>query len=321
VDARQLRQRHEAPADPVSPEVSRPVIGDVAERLYPGFPGSDANEHLRTIPACAALGMTQRATLGGPIVTSLDGALPAVRAASGGVSRGAALVLADQATAGGVFASLSQPTPMMTLDLRVDWFGPLPGGVLACAIDDVVREGDLALARGRLIADGAPVGAALARYLIGSMPGGGGHRIEDRRDVMPPSDAGTFAEYLDALSTPEGLVMRPRTEHIGAPLPAYHGGVIAGLLEHAAVMAIDPAFRPIDFEVRFLAPARAQHPLVARVLPRRTGRRAATIDVEAHQGDPERPVAIARMLAIADAPGAATTFDLPRASPGVSDRS
>ena len=286
--------------------------GDGAERLYPGFPGSDANEHLRTIPACAALGMRQRAALGGPVVTSLDAALPAVRDSSGRVARGAALVLTDQATAGGVFATLAQPTPMMTLDLRVDWFGPLPNNVLDCAIDDVVREGDLALARGRLLAHGAPVGAATARYLIGSMPGGGGHRIEDRREVLPPSDDATFAHYLDTISSPDGLTMRPRTAHVGAPLPAYHGGVIAALLEQAAVRAIDPAFRPIDIEVRFLAPARAEHPLIARVVPRRTGRRAATIDVDAHQGDPSRPVAVARMLAISDEAGAVRAIELPR---------
>lgn len=280
--------------------------------LYPGFPGSDANEHLRTIPACAALGMTQRAALGGPVVTSLDAALPAVRDAAGRVSRGAALVLADQATAGGVFATLSQPTPMMTLDLRVDWFGPLPAGALDCAIDDVVREGDIALARGRLLANGVPVGAATARYLIGSMPGGEPGRMEERRAVLPPSTAGTFAGYLDAVSSADGLTMAPRSEHVGAPLPAFHGGVIAGLLEHAAVQSIDAGFRPIDIETRFLAPARAERPLVARVVPRRTGRRAVTIDIDAHQGDPARPVAIARMLAITDAAGEPAVFALPR---------
>lgn len=282
------------------------------EQIYPGFPGGDANEHLRTIPACAALGMRQRAALGGPVVTSLDAALPAVRDAAGRVSRGAALVLADQATAGGVFASLSTPTPMMTLDLRVDWFGPLPTGTLECAIDDVVREGAHALARGRLIADGKPIGAAVARYMIGSMPGGGDSRIEDRREISPASTAATFIEYLDAVSAPDGLTVTPRHAHIGAPLPAFHGGVIAALLEHAAVQTIDAAFRPLDIEVRFLAPARADRPLIARVVPRRTGRRAVTIDVDAHQGDPARPVAIARMLAISDAAGDARMIELPR---------
>jgi acyl-coenzyme A thioesterase PaaI-like protein len=88
--------------------------------------------------------------------------------------------------------------------------------------------------------------------------------------------------------------------------------VIAALLEQAAVGSIDPAFRPIDFEIRFLAPARADRPLTARVVPRRVGRRAVTIDVDAYQGEPDRPVAVARMLAITDAAGEVRMFDLPR---------
>lgn len=282
------------------------------ERLYPGFPGSEPNEHIRTIPACAALGMRQRATIGEPVSTSLDGSLPAVCDVQGRVSRGAALVLADQAAAGGVFTALSRPTPMMTLDLRVDWFGPLPAGPLTCTIDDVVREGDLALSRGRLISNGTPVGAAMARYLIGSMPGGTPGRMDERHKVLPPSPAADFAAYLGAIPSPDGLSMQPREEHVGAPLPAYHGGVMAALLEQAGVDAIDPAFRPIDIEIRFLAPALATKPLIARVVPRRTGRRAVTLDIDAHQGDPERPVALARMLAITDEAGEPSRHELPR---------
>lgn len=287
--------------------MSRGEEGDA----YPGFPGDDANTHISTIPACAALGMRQRGTLGGPVVTSLHGALAATRDASGRVSRGAALVLADQATAGGVFASLSCPTPMMTLDLRLDWLGELPSGRLDCTIDDVFRDGEVAVSRGRLLADGAPVGTAHARYLIGAMPGGEA-RVEDGRPVRPPSAATSFAAYLDAVSTPEGLVVNPNIEHVGAPLPAFHGGVIAALLEQAAVQAIDASFRPIDFETRYLAPARADRPLVARVVPRRLGRRAVTLDVEGHQGDPAKPVAIARMLALSDPVGDVRAIALPR---------
>lgn len=282
------------------------------EKLYPGFPGTEPDDHIRTIPACAALGMTQRAIIGQPVLTTLDAALPAVCDAQGRVSRGAALVLADQATAGGVFTTLPRPTPMMTLDLRVDWFGPLPASPISCTIDEVTREGDLALSRGRLVADGKPVGAATARYLIGSMPGGTPGRMDERHDVLPPSPAATFADYLGADASPDGMTMQPRVEHVGAPLPAYHGGVIAGLLEHAGVSSIDAAFRPLDIEIRFLAPALATLPLVARVVPRRIGRRAITLDIEAHQGDPNRPVALARMLAITDPAGDPVRHDLPR---------
>ena len=282
------------------------------ERLYPGFPGRDANQHLRTIPACAALGMQQRASHGGPVVTSLDASLPSTRDADGRVARGAALVLADQATAGGVFATLTQPTPMMTLDLRVDWFAPLPTGRLDCVIENVVRDGDLALARGLLLADGAPVGAATGRYLIGSMPGGGGGRIEDRTTILPPSTDANFATYLAATKESDGMSVTPRPEHVGAPLPAFHGGVIAALLEASAVATIESGFRPLDIETRYLAPARADRPLITRVVPRRIGRRAITIDVDAHQGDPAKSVAIARLLAMTDAPGEVRLVTLPR---------
>lgn len=280
-------------------------------RLYPGFPGDDPDAHLLTIPACAALGMRQRATLGGPVLTTLDAALPAVRDASGRVDRGAALVLADQATAGGVFATLARPTPMMTLDLRLDWFGPLPAGRLACVVDDVAREGDLALVRARLIGGDAPAGAATARYLVGAMPGGE-RRMDRRTATLPPSEAASFAGYLGATPSDDGITMAPRSEHVGAPLPAFHGGVIAALLERAGTAAIDATLRPLDVEVRFLAPARADRPLVARVTRRGLGRRAATVDVAAHQDDPARPVAIARMLAIADPAGEARMMTLPR---------
>ncbi len=278
---------------------------------YPGFPGAGPDAHVRTIPACAALGMRQHATLGQPVYATLNAAVSAVRDADGRIDRGAALVLADQATAGGVFASMAQPMPMMTLDLRVDWFAALPMGVLACRIDDVTREGDLAFVRARLSSDGAPVGAVTARYLVGAMPGGE-PGMDRRTELLPPSDAGSFAAYLDAQLSNEGLTMVPRADHVGGPLPAFHGGVIAALLEASAIRTLDPALRPLDVETRFLAPARADRPLVTIVTPRRLGRRAATIDVAAHQGDPAKPVAIARMLAIADVPGKAQAVELPR---------
>ena len=284
---------------------------DDAARLYPGFPGSDSNSHIRTIPACAALGMRQRATLGGPVATTLDAALPAVRDPAGRIDRGAALVLADQATAGGVFASMRQPTPMMTLDLRLDWFAPLEARTLICTVDDVTRDGDLAFVRARLIGDGRPLGAATARYLVGAMPGGEAS-MDQRTAILPDSEAASFAAYLAAEPSENGLTIVPRPEHVGAPLPAFHGGVIAALLEATGVAALDPALRPLDIETRFLAPARADRPLIAHVTPRRLGRRAATLDVAAYQDDPARPVAIARMLAISDAPGELRAVELPR---------
>ena len=88
-------------------------------------------------------------------------------------------------------------------------------------------------------------------------------------------------------------------------MPAFHGGVIAALLERTATAAADASFRPLDIEIRYLAPARADRPLIARATPRRLGRRAATIDVAAWQEDADRPIALARVLLISDTGGQA----------------
>jgi uncharacterized protein (TIGR00369 family) len=269
------------------------TVKDGSAARHAGFPGGDVDGHLRSIPACAALGLRHA----GEVATLVGTDVAAARDADGRIDRGAALLLADQATAAGVFASLSAPVPMMTLDLRVDWLAALPADTLYCDIEDVVREGGRALVRGRLNGADGPVGSVLARYLLGAMPGGE-KRIEADGASFARSAARSFADYLGAVEEGDALVVTPGTEHIGArTLPAFHGGVIAALLEKAG-MRHAAEFRPTDIDVRFLSPARADRPLIAQATPRKLGRRAATIDVAAHQGDPDRPVAIARLLAM-----------------------
>ena len=276
-----------------------------------GFPGDDPQGHLVTIPACGALGLRQSLPPEGPVGVAIDAALPAVRDGAGRIDRGAALILADQATAAGVFATLDAPVPMMTLDLRLDWFAALPAGPLTCAVDDVLREGDMAFVRAPLDDGARRVGAATARYLIGGFPGGGGGTVDAPAPAVPPSTRRSFEEWLGACDGDGILSVAPRGEHVGARgLPAFHGGVIAALLERAGCGAADPAMRPLDIEIRYLAPGDARRTLHARAEPRRLGRRAATIDVTAFHDDPARPVAVARMLFAADAAGEPHAFDL-----------
>lgn len=266
-----------------------------------GVPGGRLDPHLASIPACAALGVREAEGAGRVLALAVDPWLAAVRSAGGGVDRGAALLLADQATAQGIFAILPAPVPMMTLGLRIDWVTRAGTGALMCAIDDVVRDGDLALVRGVLSSDGALTGTVTARYLLGAMPGG--HRGQPSPGApVAPSTAASFDAYLDATEGEEGLTVAPRWEHVGARLlPAFHGGVIAALLERAACRPLVAGYRPLDMEVRFIAPGRADRPLHASAQPRRIGRRAATIDVTAWQDDPATPVAVGRMMAVSDA--------------------
>ena len=97
--------------------------------------GADhVSDMVRSVPACATLGVRGGGPGGRP-GCRMDGRLPAAGAADGGLSRGAALILADQGLAAGVFATLPEPMAMMTLDLRLDCADqePAPGPEAALA--------------------------------------------------------------------------------------------------------------------------------------------------------------------------------------------
>lgn len=284
---------------------------------HPGDDASDPRDdsaridtHLASIPACAALGVRRAVGDRRVMALCIDTDLAAVRTNDGGVDAAAGYLLADQAAANGIFAVLERPVPMMTLGLRVDWMARLQAGALTCAIDDVIREGDTAVVRGTLATNGTLAGTLAARFLLGTMPGG--HRDDPTfGDVAPPSAAQSFDAYLDVEALAAGCRIAPRWELVGArPLPAYHGGVIAALIERTACKVTGSGFRVLDMEVGFLAPGRADQPLNAVAQPRRLGRRAAWIDVTAYHDDPARPVAIGRVTAISDDFEAATAYRL-----------
>lgn len=81
-------------------------------------------------------------------------------------------------------------------------------------------------------------------------------------------------------------------------LPALHGGVVGGLLEHAAIMELlwraEPTVAPriINLSVDYLRPCGAATTL-ARGEMVKQGRRIANLRVAAWQDSPERPVAAA----------------------------
>ena len=107
------------------------------------------------------------------------------------------------------------------------------------------------------------------------------------------------------------LVMPFSAGLAGAP-GIIHGGAIAGLLEVAAIAAIDATleesvdarsiFKPITVTVDFMRPGRHVATFACgRVI--RVGGRIANVDVTAWQDDPDRAIAAARMnLAIGAKP-------------------
>ncbi|MGL4543446.1 MAG: hypothetical protein ACRCUI_13120, partial [Polymorphobacter sp.] len=129
------------------------------------------------ITGCATLGMALHETAS-HAGASIDSALPATHDSHGSMARGALLVLADQALACGVFAAFGGAQAMLTLDLRVDWLAlPPPGALIAARVERVIRHGLIVAVQGVIEArSGAAsvlVATACARFLTGSLPGGG----------------------------------------------------------------------------------------------------------------------------------------------------
>lgn len=249
---------------------------------------------MASIPACLSLGLVQGGS-GGKPGCSMDGGWPAACEADGRFSRGAALILADQALAIGVFAVLAEHRAMMTLDLRLDWHGEMPAAVkLGFATMRAVLEGDLCFVEGVLLADGAEVASGSARFLIGAMPGG---RTSDRPTdplQLPRSAAPDFDTLMALLPDGDGWRVEPEPALIGArSVPAYHGGFVAACMD-AACARMMGGHRPVDFEVRYLRPARSDLPMRIQARPVRAGGMASVLEAEVRQG--EALVATSRAL-------------------------
>lgn len=108
---------------------------------------------------------------------------------------------------------------------------------------------------------------------------------------------GVSGEVQDGIVT----LRLPYAPHLvgNVMLPALHGGIIGTLMEAAALAQLslrsDPAlsFRTIDMTIDYLRPglAKTTH---ARADLRKLGRRISSLQVEAWQDDPARPIAALR---------------------------
>lgn len=118
--------------------------------------------------------------------------------------------------------------------------------------------------------------------------------------MIPP-----YAELLGLTIEPgedaPTLVMPFATDVVGRP-GFLHGGAIGGLLEMAAVAALQQALaaegggrvKPINLTVDFMRGGRDK-PTRARGTVTRLGKRVANVESVAWQDDADRPIARARM--------------------------
>ncbi len=107
---------------------------------------------------------------------------------------------------------------------------------------------------------------------------------------------GLEAEVVDGAIT---TVLRQRDQNIGNyVIGAVHGGVVAALLEHAAILhllyALDVSVLPriINLSVDYLRPC-LNRDTFARGSLIKQGRRIANVRIEAWQDDPAKPCAAA----------------------------
>ncbi len=95
-------------------------------------------------------------------------------------------------------------------------------------------------------------------------------------------------------------VLRQTPSNIGnTKIPAVHGGVVGGLLEHAAVMEIIYSCelthfpKIINISVDYLRPAMGQKDTFAQAKLIKQGKSVSNVRVEAWQDNQDRPVAAA----------------------------
>jgi uncharacterized protein (TIGR00369 family) len=118
---------------------------------------------------------------------------------------------------------------------------------------------------------------------------------------LPP-----YADLLGLIAEPDGdgapvLLMPFGGDVLGRP-GFLHGGAIAGLMEMAAIVALQSALedegggeiKPINVTVDFMRGGRDK-PTRSRGIVTRLGTRVANVETTAWQDDPAKPIAAARM--------------------------
>ncbi len=236
--------------------------------------------------------------------------------------------LADSACGLAVLLSLREFVPIATLDLRLDHFAPAPANAdLIADAHCYRRTTQIAFTRCEIshADDGKFVAIANGTFMLpecqtedSESPGRVTSRSVDsveesalldaarRRDPQAVVDYIPYGRHLGIRA--EGSVNEEvplfhlpfRDGLIGNPtLPAIHGGVLAGLMETAALVTVlvgeGQARLPklIDFTVDYLRSAGPRDVFaVCEIL--RQGRRVAAVRVRAWQDNEARPVAQAR---------------------------
>lgn len=128
-------------------------------------------------------------------------------------------------------------------------------------------------------------------------------RFKAQGDFAAMSDFIPYSKFVGLECMVENDALLTRLRHLESNIGNYqmavlHGGVVAALLEHAAIfqlfyeLDIKAIPRIINISVDYLRPSRAQDTFASATLVKQ-GQRIANVRVQAWQGDPSKPVAAA----------------------------
>lgn len=236
--------------------------------------------------------------------------------------------LADSAAGLAVFAATRTLTPIATLDLRMNYLRPAPShhALVAEARCEAVTD-DVAFVRCLVHAEGRaePVASGDATFMRGTR----GRRF-DAEPPREPRPAGLPLEVSSAPPPNEPTLFY--TRHLGinvltgseslclhlpfrealignVQIPALHGGVLGGLIEEAARVAVGTgqggsrALRILNCDVDYLRPAQTVDTYATAEIVRRT-RRTVLAMVVCWQSEDRVPVATGRVQILLDAAAA-----------------
>lgn len=210
------------------------------------------------------------------------------------VDRGAIVTLIDHAS-GSHLRRLFDPSPLATLNLRIDWLAkPARGNAIRARPRLIAHHGMTALVAIDVVQSGADaqVAMAVSQMIVGVAPGGTDTLFADRPEMFEAYRNGEGFESFDAvlgMRCDGETICLPMADHLvgNATVSALHGGVIAAALDRAAAQTIkrradQASWRPLDICIEYLRPAiLGSDCLVLTSSTKRIGRTIASIEVVA----------------------------------------
>lgn len=222
------------------------------------------------------------------------------------VHPGAILVAADQCL--GMAVSGDRPRHLVTLELRIDWFGPVPvRSSIRCDAQSMTSAHRAHYVKGEIRAGeaGPIIARASGQFLVGASAGGFRNSEATPNIETVQADWSSFDAFLGLRQDGNSLVLDPGWHRIGsAYLPALHGGVTAASLQQAMIYAAEKwqptrAIALISTTVQFLNAGAAREPLVINTEWVREGRTAGLLSATATQAGSPAPIAVAQATFLA----------------------